>query len=92
MNQFQLTWAKLSNAKEGKSEPRGRQPESDEDATMRMANQLLRPVLGRELTKREEQIGGPGRHGRVVWHVSGAVATFSRRRWDGIRNGPLRRR
>ncbi|HUO60734.1 MAG TPA: DUF1440 domain-containing protein [Candidatus Acidoferrales bacterium] len=60
MNQFQLAWTKLSKASgQQRGQENSQQPETDEDATMRTADRLLRPVLGRELTRREKKIGGP---------------------------------
>ncbi|HEX8925578.1 MAG TPA: DUF1440 domain-containing protein [Terriglobales bacterium] len=58
MNQFQLGWTKLSRSEQTEQKQK-QQPETDEDATMRMANRLLRPIIGRELTHREKKIGGP---------------------------------
>ena len=81
MNQFQLAWAKLSKGSDAEyREQHNQHPESDEDATMRMANQLLRPVLGRELTKREKKIGGPIVHyafGASMGALYGTLAELS---------------
>jgi hypothetical protein len=81
MNQFQIAWAKLSEGSKAEHREQHEQPsESDEDATMRMANQLLRPVIGRELTKREKKIGGPIVHyafGASMGAVYGTIAELT---------------
>jgi hypothetical protein len=81
MDQFQLAWAKVSkgNSRE-QSEKKQQQPESDEDSTMRVANRLLRPVLGRELTDREKKLGGPIVHysfGGSMGALYGTLAELS---------------
>lgn len=80
MNQFQLAWAKMSKGNGPEQSDQQRQPESDEDATMRMANRLLSPVLGRELTDREKKIGGPIVHysfGGSMGALYGALAELA---------------
>jgi hypothetical protein len=81
MNQFQLAWSKLSKGGSVHgSEQDTQQPETHEDATMRTANRLLRPVLGRELTPREKEIGGPIVHyafGGSMGALYGTLAELS---------------
>jgi hypothetical protein len=71
MNQFQTAWSKAaevikSNGPQGSQQPSG---DSEDDATMKMANKLAAPVLRRELTKGEKETAGP-----IVHYTFGALA------------------
>ncbi|HEU5452644.1 MAG TPA: DUF1440 domain-containing protein [Terriglobales bacterium] len=76
MNQFQAAWSK---AKEVASDGAGGQQQSSEesdDATMKTADRVVQPVLGRHLSREEKKRGGPVVHyafGSLVGAAYGAV-------------------
>jgi putative membrane protein len=67
MTQFQKIWNKASEAttpnyKKSSDPDTASQLNQDEDATMKTAEKLAEPVLGRQLTKSEKQAAGPVVH------------------------------
>lgn len=67
MNQFQAAWSKAKEAASNGSDGQQSSEES-EDATMKTADRVVQPVLGRHLSRQEKKRGGP-----IVHYVFGSL-------------------
>lgn len=81
MNQFQKGYSKASEALNAKQNGHKQKSTSDTpDATMVTADRLMRPILGRSLTREEQQKAGPIVHyafASLVGSAYGAAAEFA---------------
>jgi hypothetical protein len=72
MNQFQKGWSsvqeKLEQPQPKNSEQQNEGAEESDDATMKIAEKLLEPVLGRSLNQKEKKEAGP-----VIHYVFGSL-------------------
>lgn len=81
MNQFQKGYSKASEALKAKQNGHRQERSPDEpDATMVAAEKLMRPILGRDLTRQEQKTAGPIVHyafASVVGSAYGAAAEYA---------------
>ena len=80
MNQFQKGYSKASEALNTKRSGDKQSASDNPDATMVTAERLMRPILGRSLTREEQQKAGPIVHyafASVVGSVYGVAAEYA---------------
>jgi len=81
MNQFQKGYSKASDALNTKRNGHAQEQKPDgPDATMVTADRLMRPILGRSLTREEQQKAGPIVHyafASVVGSAYGVAAEYA---------------
>lgn len=76
MNQFQAAWSKAKQAANDGADSQPQTSDDSEDATMKTADRVVQPVLGRHLSREEKKRGGPIVHyafGGLVGAAYGAV-------------------